>query len=106
MCEAGRSYSNVMPKKKTTDSKKCFKFSNLHHKPTTQAFLIAIMSPRNEVFQTIPFGASSDADESLIATGDAEEEDTDVKKRPFSASSSLLCSSECLWVSLVSFPSW
>jgi hypothetical protein len=34
------------------------------------------MSPRNEVFQAVPFdGATSDAKEALIATGDAEEED-------------------------------
>jgi hypothetical protein len=34
------------------------------------------MSPRNEVFQAVPFdGATSDAKEPLIATGDAEEKD-------------------------------
>jgi hypothetical protein len=33
------------------------------------------MSPRNEVFQAIPFDASSDANEPLIAAGDAEEKD-------------------------------
>jgi hypothetical protein len=33
------------------------------------------MSPRNEVFQAIPFDASSDANEPLIAAGDAEEEE-------------------------------
>jgi hypothetical protein len=33
------------------------------------------MSPRNEVFQAIPFATSSDANEILIAAGDAEEED-------------------------------
>jgi hypothetical protein len=33
------------------------------------------MSHRNEVFQAIPFAASSDANEPLIAAGDAEEEE-------------------------------
>jgi hypothetical protein len=33
------------------------------------------MSHRNEVFQAIPFDASSDANEPLIAAGDAEEEE-------------------------------
>jgi hypothetical protein len=33
------------------------------------------MSPRNEVFQAIVFHASSDANEALIASGDADEED-------------------------------
>jgi hypothetical protein len=38
--------------------------------------LLAIMSPRNEGFQAVAFnGATSDAKEPLIATGDAEEED-------------------------------
>jgi hypothetical protein len=33
------------------------------------------MSPRNEVFQAIPFDASSDVNGTLIAVGDAEEEE-------------------------------
>jgi hypothetical protein len=33
------------------------------------------MSPRSDVFQTIPFDATSDVTEPLIAAGDAEEED-------------------------------
>jgi hypothetical protein len=40
------------------------------------------MSPRNEVFQAVPFdGATSDAKEPLIATGDAEEEDQGLEER-------------------------
>jgi hypothetical protein len=41
-----------------------------------RCILLAIMSPRNEGFQAVAFdGATSDAKEPLIATGDAEEED-------------------------------
>jgi hypothetical protein len=46
--------------------------TNQGHKPST---VLAIMSLRNKVFQTIPFDASSDVNEALIAAGDAEEED-------------------------------
>jgi hypothetical protein len=42
------------------------------------------MSPRNEVFQAIPFDASSDADEPLIATGDAEEEENRLEGKALS----------------------
>ena len=41
-----------------------------------RSILLAMMSPRNEVFQAVPFdGANSDAKEPLIATGDTEEEE-------------------------------
>jgi hypothetical protein len=44
------------------------------------------MSPRNEVFQAVPFdGATSDAKEPLIATGDAEEEDQGLEERALSS---------------------
>jgi hypothetical protein len=40
------------------------------------------MSPRHEVFQAVPFnGATSDAKEPLIASGDAEEEDSGLEER-------------------------
>jgi hypothetical protein len=40
------------------------------------------MSPRNEVFQAVPFDcATSDAKEPLIATGNAEEEDSGLEER-------------------------
>jgi hypothetical protein len=40
------------------------------------------MTTRNEVFQAVPFdGATSDAKEPLIATGDAEEEDQGLEER-------------------------
>jgi hypothetical protein len=42
------------------------------------------MSPHNEIFHAIPFDASSDANESLIASGDAEEEDHRIEERAFS----------------------
>jgi hypothetical protein len=43
------------------------------------------MSPRNEVFQAIPFDdASSDASEPLIAAGDTEEEDHQLEEKVFS----------------------
>jgi hypothetical protein len=43
------------------------------------------MSPRNEVFQAMPFDASSDASEPLItAGGDAEEEDHRLQEKVFS----------------------
>jgi hypothetical protein len=42
------------------------------------------MSPRNEVFQTIPFDASSDVNEPLIATGAAEEEDHRLQEKALS----------------------
>jgi hypothetical protein len=42
------------------------------------------MSPLNEVFQTLPFDASSDAHELLIAAGDAEEEDHRLQEKSFS----------------------
>jgi hypothetical protein len=42
------------------------------------------MSPRNEVFQAIPFDASSDASEPLIAAGDAAEEDHRLEEKTFS----------------------
>jgi hypothetical protein len=45
-------------------------------------FFLAIMSPRNEGFQAVAFdGATSDAKEPLIATGDAEEEDQGLEER-------------------------
>ncbi len=45
-------------------------------------FFLGIMSPRNEVFQAVPFdGVTSDAKEPLIATGDAEEEDQGLEER-------------------------
>jgi hypothetical protein len=46
--------------------------------------LLAIMSPRNEVFQAIPFDASSDVNEPLIAVCDAEEEDHRLEEKTFS----------------------
>jgi hypothetical protein len=54
------------------------------------------MSPRNEAFQTIPFDATSDVTEPLIAAGEAEEEDHRLQEKPFPASSSLLYSWDCL----------
>jgi hypothetical protein len=42
------------------------------------------MFRRNEVFQAIPFDASSDASEPLIAAGDAEEEDHRLQEMVFS----------------------
>jgi hypothetical protein len=42
-------------------------------------------SPRNEVFQAVPFDATSDAKEPLIATGDAEEEDQGIEERDLSS---------------------
>jgi hypothetical protein len=48
------------------------------------SILLAIMSPRNEVFQAIPFDASSDASEALIAAGDAAEEDPRLEEKAFS----------------------
>jgi hypothetical protein len=42
------------------------------------------MSPRNEVFQAIPFDVSYDANEPLIAAGDAEEEDHQLEEKAFS----------------------
>jgi hypothetical protein len=42
------------------------------------------MSPRNKVFQTTPFDASSDANQPLIAAGDAEDEDHRLEKKAFS----------------------
>jgi hypothetical protein len=57
-----------------------------HHSPQTKHtnILLAIMSPRNEVFQAIPFDASSDANEPLIANGDAEEADHRLQEMVFS----------------------
>jgi hypothetical protein len=43
--------------------------------------LLATMSPGNEVLQAVPFDATSDAKEPLIATGDAEEEDHGIEER-------------------------
>jgi hypothetical protein len=44
--------------------------------------LLAVMSPRNEVFQAVTFdGATSDAKEPLIAAGDAEDEDQGLEER-------------------------
>jgi hypothetical protein len=43
------------------------------------------MSPRNEVFQAVPFDATSDAKEPLIATGDAGEEGQGLEKRDLSS---------------------
>jgi hypothetical protein len=45
------------------------------HKPIHTNILLAVMFPRNKVFQTILFDASSGVNEPLIAAGDAEEED-------------------------------
>jgi hypothetical protein len=42
------------------------------------------MSHRNEVFQAISFDASSDADEPLIAAGDAEEKDHRLEEKALS----------------------
>jgi hypothetical protein len=42
------------------------------------------MSPHSEIFQAIPFDASSDASEPLIASGDAEEEDHRLEEKAFS----------------------
>jgi hypothetical protein len=39
------------------------------------------MSPRNEVFQAIPFDATSDVNEPLIAAGDAEEGDHRIQEK-------------------------
>jgi hypothetical protein len=47
--------------------------------------LLAIMSPRNELFQAIPFDASSDANEPLIAAGDAEEEHQGLDEKALSS---------------------
>jgi hypothetical protein len=44
-----------------------------------------MMSPRNEVFEAIPFEASSDATEPLIAAGDAEEENETLDAQSFSS---------------------
>jgi hypothetical protein len=44
----------------------------------------SIMSLRNEIFQTIPFDASSDANEPLIAVGDPEEEDHRLQEKALS----------------------
>jgi hypothetical protein len=41
------------------------------------------MFPRNEVFQNTHFDASSDANEPLIAAGDAEEEDQRLEEKTF-----------------------
>jgi hypothetical protein len=41
------------------------------------------MSPHNEIFHAIPFDASSDANESLIASGDAEDEDHRIEEKAF-----------------------
>jgi hypothetical protein len=46
-------------------------------------FLLNIMSHRNEVFRALPFDASSDASEPLIAAGDAEEEDHGLEEKAF-----------------------
>jgi hypothetical protein len=46
--------------------------------------LLAIMFPRTEVFEAIPFDASSDNKEPLIAGGDAEEEDHRLEEGVFS----------------------
>jgi hypothetical protein len=43
------------------------------------------MSPRNEVFQAINFDVSSDANEPLIAAGDAEEENERLDEKAFSS---------------------
>jgi hypothetical protein len=43
------------------------------------------MSPRNDVFQAIPFDAPSDANEPLIAAGDAEEEDQGLDEKALSS---------------------
>jgi hypothetical protein len=43
-----------------------------------------MMSPRYEVFQAIPFDASSDVNEPLIAVGDAEEEDRRLQEKTLS----------------------
>ena len=62
------------------------------------------MSPRNEVFQAMPFDASSDSSELLIAAGDAEEEEDNrlqekvVFHFKFSNGGSLAW--DCLWVVL------
>jgi hypothetical protein len=42
------------------------------------------MSLRNEVFEAIPFNASSSAAEPLISAGDAEEEDHQLEEKAFS----------------------
>jgi hypothetical protein len=62
------------------------KHSICHHKPTTQTniYSLAIMSPRSEVFQAIPFDASSDANKPLIAAGDAEDIDHRLEEKAFS----------------------
>ncbi len=44
----------------------------------------SIMSLRNGIFPTIPFDASSDANEALIAVGDPEEEDHRLQEKVFS----------------------
>jgi hypothetical protein len=46
-----------------------------------RCILLAIMSPRDEVFQAVPFDATSDAKEPLIATGDAEEDNQGLEER-------------------------
>jgi hypothetical protein len=43
------------------------------------------MSPRNEVFQAIPFDAPSDFSKPLIAAGDAEEEDQGLDEKALSS---------------------
>jgi hypothetical protein len=54
--------------------------------------LLTIMFPRNEIFQAIPFDASSDITEPLIVVGDADEGDYGLRRKgpfllevPFSA---------------------
>jgi hypothetical protein len=74
-------------------------------KPTTNIYSLSCL--RNEVFQTVPFDASSDANEPLIAHGDAVEEDHRLEEKIFSRFKfSYVASWDCLWVSLVSFPPW
>jgi hypothetical protein len=46
--------------------------------------LLAIMSSRNEVFEAIPFDASSDVNEPLVAAGEAEEEDYRLQQKALS----------------------
>jgi hypothetical protein len=58
--------------------------------PDVERILLAIMSPRNEVFQAAaPFDTYSDAKEPLIATGnsdaDAEKEDQGLEERALSS---------------------
>jgi hypothetical protein len=65
------------------------KHSIYYHTPpqtntnNTKIYSFAVMSPCNEVFQAIPFDASSDANEPLIAAGDAEEEDHRLEEKAF-----------------------